>query len=130
MAGVVGVTPEAITLRLRGSYLCARWLAYKAQRGRAEDRAKKRRHWWRTRLQRDGIDPLKLDPTDPTWAACWRMPRGHDVREAAAALRAAGADLRTPAGIVALLDAVGARVAARVGAARPAPGEPPAVDGT
>lgn len=58
-----------------------------------------------------GIDPLTLAPSDPAWSACWRLPRGALVREAAAALRAAGIDTRTPAGILAVVDAVAARVA-------------------
>lgn len=58
-----------------------------------------------------GIDPLTLEPSDPAWSACWRPPRGDAVRKAAATLRAAGVDVRTPAGILAVVDAVAARVA-------------------
>lgn len=58
-----------------------------------------------------GIDPLTLAPSDPAWAACWRLPRGALVRDAVATLRATGIDTRTPAGILAVVDAVAARVA-------------------
>lgn len=79
-------------------------------------REKTRRAWWRWRLRGFAVEPLTLSPDDPTHAACYARPRGHDVREAAAALRAAGVDVRTAAGLARLLDDVAARVAARAGA--------------
>jgi hypothetical protein len=126
VAGVVGVRENAITQRLLGRYLGARWRAWKAAQSEIRRKGKQRRGWWRWRLRGMGIDPLSLDPSDPTWRACFVAPRGAAVRDAAAALRAAGVDVRTPAGILAVVDAVAARVANDAAALRRvAPDAPP-----
>jgi hypothetical protein len=126
VASVVGVSPAAISEQMRGRYLAPRWRAWKTTQSEVRRRGKTRRGWWRWRLRGHGIEPVTLRPDDPTYAACYAPPRGHDVREAAAALRADGVDVRTAAGLARLLDDVAARVAARVGAAEAAPGEPAA----
>lgn len=101
---------------MRGRYLSPRWRAWKATQSEVRRREKTRRAWWRWRLRGHRIEPVTLAPDDPTYAACYAPPRGHDVREAAAALRAVGVDVRTAAGLARLLDDVAARVAARAGA--------------
>lgn len=65
-----------------------------------------------------GIDPLTLDPSDPAWSACWRPTRGDAVRKAADAVKQAGIDVRTPAGVLAVLDSVAAHVAVEASARR------------
>lgn len=118
VAGVVDVTPRAIGLRLAGRYLAPRWRAWKATQSEIRRKGKQRRGWWRWRLRGLGIDPLTLDERDPTWAACWCHPRGALVRAAVDRLRADGVDVRTPDGILRVLDVVAARVAAEAAARR------------
>lgn len=127
VAGVVGVREDAISKRLSGRYLAPRWRAWKAAQSEIRRKGKQRRGWWRWRMRNLGIDPLTLDPSDPAWSACWTLPRGSAVRDAVAALRAAGVDTRTPAGILAVVDAVAERAdkaaAARRHLAPDAPGD-------
>ena len=125
VAGVVGVRENSIGQRLAGRYLAPRWRAWKAAQSEIRRKGKNRRGWWRCRLRGMGIDPLTLDPADPAWSACFTAPRGAAVREAAARLRAAGVDVRTPAGMLALLDDVDKRAADAAAARRRlAPDEP------
>lgn len=108
IAGVLGVAVSTVSSRLQGTYLGPRWRAWKAAQSEIRRKANQRRGWWRWRLRGMGIEPLQLDPADPTWLACYTAPRGAAVRAAVAALAAAGVDTRTPAGALAVVDAVAA----------------------
>jgi hypothetical protein len=85
-AGVLGVAVSSLSDRLRGTYLAPRWRAWKVAQSEIRRKGKQRRGWWRWRLRGMGIDPLQLDPSDPTWRACFVASRGAAVRDAAAAL--------------------------------------------
>lgn len=118
VAGVVGVREDAISKRLLSRYLAPRWRVWKAAQSEIRRKSTQRRCWWRWRLRGMGIDPLTLTPADPAWSACFTPPRGAAVREAAARLRAAGVDVRTPAGMLALLDDVDKQAADAAAARR------------
>ena len=117
VAGVVETSMAAVSSRLESRYLAPRWRTWKAAQSEIRRKSTQRRYWWRWRLRGMGIDPLTLAPDDPAFSLCFCPPRGAAVRDAAARLRAAGVDLRTPAGILALLDDVD-KHAAEVAAAR------------
>ena len=89
---VFGVTPQSAGARLLTKRIRSPWLAFKAARSIREERAKKRRVWWRRHLSDMGIDPHSLDETDPAWALCWRKPRGALVLKIAAEMRAEHVD--------------------------------------
>ena len=88
VAGVLGVTPQAVSARLNKNGTRARWANYRNTRSAFELRASKRRWWWRNRLSNMNINPHSIGEHDPAWALCWRRPRGWLVREVAAEMRA------------------------------------------
>jgi hypothetical protein len=118
VAGVVETSVAAVSSRLGSRYLAPRWRVWKAKQSEIRRKGKQRRGWWCWRLRGMGIDPLTLTPGDPAWSACFAPPRGAAVREAAARLRAAGVDVRTPAGMLALLDDVDKQAADAAAARR------------
>jgi len=124
IAGVLGVAVSTVSSRLQGAYLAPRWRAWKAAQSEIRRKANQRRGWWRWRLRGMGIEPLQLDPTDPTWRACYTAPRGAAVRAAAAALAASGVDTRTLAGALAVVDAVADAAAADAAALQRLAGPP------
>lgn len=88
VAGVLGVTAQAVSARLNKEGTRARWASYRKMRSLHELRAAKLRWWWRNRLSNMNIDPHSIDERDPAWGLCWRKPRGWLVREVAAEMRA------------------------------------------
>lgn len=112
LAGVLGITPQAVNaqLRRRGE----RWIRLREARRVTERRASRLRHWWRRRLADMGIEPATLSVDDPIWPACHRMPRGHHVRAVAAEMRAErpGVHLATDDCLVELIERVAARIEA------------------
>jgi len=88
VAGILGVTPQAI-----GQRLARKAIRERVKRRRAEHRKRAAssallRVWWRMRMRRIDIDPATLPLTDPVWSACHAFPRGLFVRIVAAQMRA------------------------------------------
>ncbi len=114
VAGVLGVSPQAVTSRLARRAVRERWFRQRETRQQTEHRRAQLRHWWRKRLQAIGVDPVTVEPDDPLWIACWRLPRGALVRAVAAEMRAErpGEPLATTERLLELLERVAALAAA------------------
>lgn len=87
VAGVLGVTPQAVGARLAQRATRERWLRLRRDVAVSEYRAARLRWWWRARMRAIDVDPATLPVTDPAWTACHRFPRGHLVRVVALLMR-------------------------------------------
>ena len=105
LAGILEITPRAVLFRLQARSIRKCWREFVASRRARGRSACQRRRWWRWRLSAVGMTPALLDPSDPLWFACHRLPRGSLVAHVAATMRqeVPGISLARPDALAALV---------------------------
>lgn len=134
VAGILGVSQPALSIRLRGKTLKDQWLSYRRIQKKIRRKAALRRVWWRWRLRGMGIDPLSIREGEPLyWIVNFRR-RGYFVDVVAREMReeTPSRDLSTPEAIDELINRADAFRSATLAADKAVTGDvtpPDDVDG-